>query len=140
MSALLPYIPSEIKQLIISFVDDIDIRRHFGVYSRIPRDDMRFGVLLTKPLIHQTHGKYHPTTGAFGPSYGEVVIPQHVRLQHWRAHTQPIAPLGEMVEYDPFPPEGDLHITVLPLRGMVSWEDYTDHPYKGITRGTRFYL
>ena len=112
MMSELPYLPSEIKQYIISLVDDIDIRRYFGVYSRIPRD-WRFDVLLNRPLIHQTSGKYHPTSGAFGPPYGEVVIPRR---------------------------GGDLYITVLPIRGMVSWEDYTDHPYKGITRGTRFYL
>ena len=145
----LPYLPADIKRHIISFVDDVDIRRHFGVYSRIPRDDMRFGVLLKKPLIRQIHGKYHPTSGAHGPPYGEVVIPQHVRLQHfWGAESfeeylraNPV-PLGVMVEYSSRPPEGDLHITVMPKpSGMVVWEDYTDDDnVNGAQLVSRFYL
>jgi hypothetical protein len=141
MDKELPYLPTEIKRHIISFVDDIDIRRHFGVYNRIPRDDWRFCVLLKRPLIRQTHGKYHPTNGANGLPYGEVIIPQHVRFQRWRAHTQPIAPLGEVVEYDPVPPKGgDLHITVLLRHGRVIWEDYTDHRFKGVKLRSRFFF
>ena len=33
----LPYLPVEIKEKIISMVDDIDIRRYFGVYSKLDK-------------------------------------------------------------------------------------------------------
>ena len=70
----IPYLPPEIIHIIISYVDDIDIRRYFGIYRRIPHDDWRFNVLLKMPLICQIHGKFHPTNGANGHSYGEVII------------------------------------------------------------------
>ena len=38
---LLPYLPDEIKIKIIEYVDDIDIRRYFRVYSKIPKNDFR---------------------------------------------------------------------------------------------------
>ena len=111
----LPYLPPEIKRLILSFVDDIDIRRHFRVYSRIPRDDPRVGVLLKRPTIKQVYGQYHPTSGSAGIPYGEVVIPA------WQ-------------------PAGDLHVTVKTSRGRVVWEDFFQHPYKGTSLHSRFYL
>ena len=39
----LPYLPVEIKEKIISMVDDIDIRRYFGVYSKL--DKSRYKIL-----------------------------------------------------------------------------------------------
>ena len=109
----MPYLPPEIIHNIISNVDDIDIRRYFGIYRRIPHDDWRFKVLLKMPMIRQIHGKFHPTNGANGRSYGEVIIPQK---------------------------PADLHITVLPIKDYVCWENFTNHMYNGITLIHRTFL
>ena len=109
-------LPDELWRHIFTFVDDPDIRRHFKVYSRIAPDDYRYDMLLNRPLIRQIHGKYLPTTGSYGPSYGDVVIPRY-----------------------PYYPFGDLHITVIVSRsGYVCRDDFTEHMFKGVTLRNRF--
>ena len=42
MNKLLPYLPPEIKEKIIGYVDNIDIRRYFRVYNKIDISRYRF--------------------------------------------------------------------------------------------------
>ena len=42
MNKLLPYLPPEIKEKIIGYVDNIDIRRYFRVYNKIDKSRYRF--------------------------------------------------------------------------------------------------
>ena len=103
----LPYLPPEIINIIFSFVDDIDLKRHFHVQPHpIPRNDIRYSVLLNRPRIRQTVGKFH---GGINEIYGEVVVKPHpcktyftvvcIRdkviwssyvwdPEHWNAHSQ----------------------------------------------------
>ncbi len=72
----LPYLPIEIKIKIIEYVDNIDIRRYFRVYSKIPKKDYRYEVLKNKNLIEQKIGGpdwvgYHPEHCGY---YGEVIL------------------------------------------------------------------
>ena len=72
----LPFLPPEIKIMIIQYVDSIDIRRYFRVYRKIPSDDIRYGVLRNINLIEQRVGGpnwfgYHPNHCGY---YGEVIL------------------------------------------------------------------
>ena len=73
----LPYLPTEIKIMIIERVNDIDIRRYFRVYSKIPKNDFRYEMLDNKkPPIEQKIGGpewvgYHPRDCGY---YGEVIL------------------------------------------------------------------
>lgn len=72
----LPYLPPEIKEKIISMVDDVDIRRYFGVYNKIDKSRYRF-IDYVLPIKTLNGEPAPPTVDAYGSFGGPAFSIDH---------------------------------------------------------------